>query len=326
MSLRRLPFVLPPIWKASMKSMSSAPRPKTDVEAAEVAAEAETSAVTVASMASAVVVAVAVAAVTSTVSAVVAVAVDVAVVTSMVNAVNADPEEMTVRVVATLNVVTEAAVAAAEAVLVVTAMANAAAAEAVAMTEIAEVVMLSAVTVVEEAVAVVVTVVTVVLAPKAMEKVAKVVAAEREEIGEILMSAMDISRVTDKMAPAVDVVETARVATSEVAGVVMLPKKKARFRTRKTREPRTAPQKRKRRRRLLVRDANPSQSRKRKKKLDSLLMTTWPRNRPTRRDFLLKRAALERGRRSKTRSVRGTATSNASKKSKTLSPGETTTP
>ena len=61
------------------------------------------------------------------------------------------------------------------------------------------------------------------------EKVAaRVVAAE--EIGETLMNAMDISKVTDRMALAVDVVVTARVATREVAGVTSsLPLKKARF-------------------------------------------------------------------------------------------------
>ena len=124
----------------------------------------------------------------------------------------------------------------------------------------------------------------VIVVPALQEKaVAKVVAAEETE--ETLMNAMDISKVTDKMAPAVDVVETARVATREVAGVTRLPVKRARFsQLKRARVPLTLL--RKKRRRLLAENLSLS---KKRKKLASPLMTTWHRSRLTQRVSLVKR-------------------------------------
>ena len=96
---------------------------------------------------------------------------------------------------------------------------------------------------------------------------------------------MDISKVTDRMARAVDVVETAREATREVAGVTSLPVKRARpSQLKRAREPLTLL--RKKRRRLLAENLSLS---KKRKKLASPLMTTWPRSRLTQRDSLPKR-------------------------------------
>ena len=131
---------------------------------------------------------------------------------------------------------------------------------------------------VEEAVVIVALVIVV---PALREKAARVVAAEEET----LMNAMDISKVTDKMAPAVDVVETARVATREVAGVTRLPVKRARSsQLKRARVPLTLL--RKKRRRLLAENLSLS---KKRKKLASPLMTTWHRSRLTQRVSLVKR-------------------------------------
>ena len=274
LSLRRLPLALPPRWKDSPKSMT-VPRLNRDVEAAEAVVAAEMAAV-------------------KTVSVVVAVAAEAVAVTSMVNAVAVVVEEaVAVEVTAVIADLEEKTVRVVTVVAAVAAKWTVAAAEAPAVTveAVMKIVVIEtaelAVVKVEEAVAVVVIVVIVVLAPR--EKVAvRVVAAE--ETGEILMSAMDISRVTDRMAPAVDVVETAKVATRKVAGVVTNNlAKRARSRVKRAREPK-AHQKKKRRRRLLA-DVNPNLSKKRKKKLDSPLMTTWPRSRLTQRDSSVKRQA-----------------------------------
>ena len=256
-SLRRLPLALLPRWKASLKSTISAPRLRDAVvaEVAKVAVVEMEIAVTL--MVSAVVEAVAVAAVVTVVTVKVAVA---AVVT-------ADPEETTVKMAAKFKAV------AAEAVLAL-----------MAITGIAEVAVVTNTAVkVEEAVVIVALVIVV---PALQEKaVAKVVAAEETE--ETLMNAMDISKETDKMAPAVDVVETARVATREVAGVTRLEAKRARSsQPKRAREPLTL-QRKKRRRRLLAN--NPNLSKRRKRKLASPLMTTWHRSRLTQRDSLAKR-------------------------------------
>ena len=269
LSLRRLPLALPPRWKDSPKSMT-VPRLNRDVEAAEAVVAAEMAAV-------------------MTVSVVVAVAAEAVAVTSMVNAVAVVVEEaVAVEVTAVIADLEEKTVRVVMAVAAAKWTVAAAEAPAVTVEAVMKIVVIEtaelAVVKVEEAVAVVVIVV---LAPR--EKVAvRVVAAE--ETGEILMSAMDISRVTDRMAPAVDVVETARVATRKVAGVVTNNlAKRARSRVKRAREPK-AHQKKKRRRRLLA-DVNPNLSKKRKKKLDSPLMTTWPRSRLTQRDSSVKRQA-----------------------------------
>ena len=258
LSLRRLPFAPLPRWLTSVKSMTNAPRLR-DAVAAEVAVAAEKAA-TVASMVSAVAVAVVAAeAVTSMVNAVVAVvAVAVAVV------VIADQETTTAKM-AKFKVDAD----------VVAPM---------AITGIAEVEMVTSIAVkVEEAVVIVALVIVV---PALREKAAaRVVAAEEKE--ETLMNAMDISKVTDKMALAVDVVETARVATREAAGVTRPAVKRARSHPpKRAREPLTL-QRKKRRRRLLA-EKSPNLS-KRRKKLASPLMTTWPRSRLTQRDSLPKR-------------------------------------
>ena len=269
LSLRRLPLALPPRWKDSPKSMT-VPRLNRDVEAAEAVVAVEMAAV-------------------MTVSVVVAVAAEAVAVTSMVNAVAVVVEEaVAVEVTAVIADLEEKTVRVVMAVAAAKWTVAAAEAPAVTVEAVMKIVVIEtaelAVVKVEEAVAVVVIVV---LAPR--EKVAvRVVAAE--ETGEILMSAMDISRVTDRMAPAVDVVETARVATRKVAGVVTNNlAKRARSRVKRAREPK-AHQKKKRRRRLLA-DVNPNLSKKRKKKLDSPLMTTWPRSRLTQRDSSVKRQA-----------------------------------
>ena len=269
LSLRRPPLALPPRWKDSPKSMT-VPRLNRDVEAAEAVVAAEMAAV-------------------MTVSVVVAVAAEAVAVTSMVNAVAVVVEEaVAVEVTAVIADLEEKTVRVVMAVAAAKWTVAAAEAPAVTVEAVMKIVVIEtaelAVVKVEEAVAVVVIVV---LAPR--EKVAvRVVAAE--ETGEILMSAMDISRVTDRMAPAVDVVETARVATRKVAGVVTNNlAKRARSRVKRAREPK-AHQKKKRRRRLLA-DVNPNLSKKRKKKLDSPLMTTWPRSRLTQRDSSVKRQA-----------------------------------
>ena len=255
LSLRRLPFAPLPRWLTSVKSMTNAPRLR-DAVAAEVAVAAEKAA-TVASMVSAVAVAVVAAeAVTSMVNAVVAVvAVAVAVV------VIADQETTTAKM-AKFKVDAD----------VVAPM---------AITGIAEVEMVTSIAVkVEEAVVIAVSVI-VALALKAATA-AKVAAEE-----ETLTNVMDISKVTDKMALAVDVVETARVATREVAGVTRPVVKRARSsQPKRAREPLTL-QRKKRRRRLLA-EKSPNLS-KRRKKLASPLMTTWPRSRLTQRDSLPKR-------------------------------------
>ena len=263
LSLRRLPFAPLLRWLTSVKSMTNAPRLR-DAVAAEVAVAAEKAA-TVASMVSAVeaavVVVVAAEAVTSMVNAVVAVvAVAVAVV------VIADQETTTAKM-AKFKVDAD----------VVAPM---------AITGIAEVVMVTSIAVkVEEAVVIAVSVIVVIVVLALKEKaVAKVAAEETEETP---TNAMDISKVTDKMAPAVDVVETARVATREVAGVTRAVKKARSHPPKRAREPLTL-QRKKRRRRLLAESPSPNLS-KRRKKLASPLMTTWPRSRLTQRDSLPKR-------------------------------------
>ena len=263
LSLRRLPFAPLLRWLTSVKSMTNAPRLR-DAVAAEVAVAAEKAA-TVASMVSAVeaavVVVVAAEAVTSMVNAVVAVvAVAVAVV------VIADQETTTAKM-AKFKVDAD----------VVAPM---------AITGIAEVAMVTSIAVkVEEAVVIAVSVIVVIVVLALKEKaVAKVAAEETEETP---TNAMDISKVTDKMAPAVDVVETARVATREVAGVTRAVKKARSHPPKRAREPLTL-QRKKRRRRLLAESPSPNLS-KRRKKLASPLMTTWPRSRLTQRDSLPKR-------------------------------------
>ena len=263
LSLRRLPFAPLLRWLTSVKSMTNAPRLR-DAVAAEVAVAAEKAA-TVASMVSAVeaavVVVVAAEAVTSMVNAVVAVvAVAVAVV------VIADQETTTAKMAKFK-----------EDVDVVAPM---------AITGIAEVAMVTSIAVkVEEAVVIAVSVIVVIVVLALKEKaVAKVAAEETEETP---TNAMDISKVTDKMAPAVDVVETARVATREVAGVTRAVKKARSHPPKRAREPLTL-QRKKRRRRLLAESPSPNLS-KRRKKLASPLMTTWPRSRLTQRDSLPKR-------------------------------------
>ena len=188
-----------------------------------------------------------------------AVAVVVAVAVAVV--VNADKEDLTVKMAKSKAVV---------AVVV-----------PMAMTGIAEVEEVTSIAVrVEEAVVIVALVIVV---HALREKAARVVAAEEKE--ETLMNAMDISKVTDKMAPAVDVVETARVATREVAGVTRLPVKRARSsQLKRAREPLTLL--RKKRRRLLAENLSLS---KKRKKLASPLMTTWHRSRLTQRVSLVKR-------------------------------------
>lgn len=157
-----------------------------------------------------------------------------------------------------------------------------------AITGIAEVAMVTSIAVkVEEAVVIAVSVIVVIVVPALKEKavakvVAKVVAEE-----ETPTSAMDISKVTDKMAPAVDVVETARVVTREVAGVTRPAKRARSHPLKRAREPLTL-QRKKRRKRLLAESPSPNLS-KRRKKLASPLMTTWPRSRLTQRDSLPKR-------------------------------------
>ena len=263
LSLRRLPFAPLLRWLTSVKSMTNAPRLR-DAVAAEVAVAAEKAA-TVASMVSAVeaavVVVVAAEAVTSMVNAVVAVvAVAVAVV------VIADPETTTAKM-AKFKVDAD----------VVAPM---------AITGIAEVAMVTSIAVkVEEAVVIAVSVIVVIVVLALKEKAVAKVAAE--EIEETPTNAMDISKVTDKMAPAVDVVETARVATREVAGVTRAVKKARSHPPKRAREPLTL-QRKKRRRRLLAESPSPNLS-KRRKKLASPLMTTWPRSRLTQRDSLPKR-------------------------------------
>ena len=266
LSLRRLPFAPLPRWLTSVKSMTNAPRLR-DAVAAEVAVAAEKAA-TVASMVSAVeavVVVVAAEAVTSMVNAVVAVvAVAVAVV------VIADQETTTEKMAKSK---VDADVVA-----------------PMAITGIAEVAMVTSIAVkVEEAVVIAVSVIVVIVVPALKEKVvAKVVAkVAAEETEETLTNAMDISKVTDKMAPAVDVVETARVATREVAGVTRPAKRARSHPLKRAREPLTL-QRKKRRRRLLAESPSPNLS-KRRKKLASPLMTTWPRSRLTQRDSLPKR-------------------------------------
>ena len=263
LSLRRLPFAPLLRWLTSVKSMTNAPRLR-DAVAAEVAVAAEKAA-TVASMVSAVeaavVVVVAAEAVTSMVNAVVAVvAVAVAVV------VIADQETTTAKM-AKFKVDAD----------VVAPM---------AITGIAEVAMVTSIAVkVEEAVVIAVSVIVVIVVLALKEKaVAKVAVEEKEET---LTNVMDISKVTDKMAPAVDVVETARVATREVAGVTRAVKKARSHPPKRAREPLTL-QRKKRRRRLLAESPSPNLS-KRRKKLASPLMTTWPRSRLTQRDSLPKR-------------------------------------
>ena len=263
LSLRRLPFAPLLRWLTSVKSMTNAPRLR-DAVAAEVAVAAEKAA-TVASMVSAVeaavVVVVAAEAVTSMVNAVVAVvAVAVAVV------VIADQETTTAKM-AKFKVDVD----------VVAPM---------AITGIAEVAVVTSIAVkVEEAVVIAVSVIVVIVVLALKEKaVAKVAAEETEETP---TNAMDISKVTDKMAPAVDVVETARVATREVAGVTRAVKKARSHPLKRAREPLTL-QRKKRRRRLLAESPSPNLS-KRRKKLASPLMTTWPRSRLTQRDSLPKR-------------------------------------
>ena len=263
LSLRRLPFAPLLRWLTSVKSMTNAPRLR-DAVAAEVAVAAEKAA-TVASMVSAVeaavVVVVAAEAVTSMVNAVVAVvAVAVAVV------VIADQETTTVKMAKFKE---DADVVA-----------------PMAITGIAEVAMVTSIAVkVEEAVVIAVSVIVVIVVLALKEKaVAKVAVEETEETP---TNAMDISKVTDKMAPAVDVVETARVATREVAGVTRAVKKARSHPPKRAREPLTL-QRKKRRRRLLAESPSPNLS-KRRKKLASPLMTTWPRSRLTQRDSLPKR-------------------------------------
>jgi len=155
-----------------------------------------------------------------------------------------------------------------------------------AITGIAEVAVVTSIAVkVEEAVVIAVSVIVVIVVLALKEKaVAKVAAEETEETP---TNAMDISKVTDKMAPAVDVVETARVATREVAGVTRAVKKARSHPPKRAREPLTL-QRKKRRRRLLAESPSPNLS-KRRKKLASPLMTTWPRSRLTQRDSLPKR-------------------------------------
>jgi hypothetical protein len=245
--------------------MTNAPRLR-DVEAAEVAVAAEKAA-TVASMVSAVeavVVVVAAEAVTSMANAVVAV-VAVAV------AVEVIADQETTAKMAKFKVDAD----------VVAPM---------AITGIAEVAMVTSIAVkVEEAVVIAVSVIVVIVVLALKEKaVAKAVAkVAAEETEETPTNAMDISKVTDKMAPAVDVVETARVATKEVAGVTRPAKRARSHPPKRAREPLTL-QRKKRRRRLLAESPSPNLS-KRRKKLASPLMTTWPRSRLTQRDSLPKR-------------------------------------
>ena len=265
LSLRRLPFAPLPRWLTSVKSMTNAPRLR-DAVAAEVAVAAEKAA-TVASMVSAVeavVVVVAAEAVTSMVNAVVAV---VAVAVAVVVIADQETTEKMAKSKVDADVVAP-----------------------MAITGIAEVAMVTSIAVkVEEAVVIAVSVIVVIVVLALKEKaVAKVVAkVAAEETEETLTNAMDISKVTDKMAPAVDVVETARVATREVAGVTRPAKRARSHPLKRAREPLTL-QRKKRRKRLLAESPSPNLS-KRRKKLASPLMTTWPRSRLTQRDSLPKR-------------------------------------
>ena len=235
--------------------MTNAPRLR-DAEAAEVAVAAEKAA-TVASMVNAVeavVVVVAAEAVTSMVNAVEAV---VAVAVAVVVIADQDKTAKMAKFKADADVVAP-----------------------MVITGIAEVATVTSIVVkVEEAVVIAVSVIAV---PALKEKAVAKVAAEETE--ETLTNVMDISKVTNKMALAVDVVEIARVVTREVAGVTRPVKRARSSQPKRAREPLTL--QRKKRRRLLAESPNLL---KRRKKLASPLMTTWPRSRLTQRDSLPKR-------------------------------------
>ena len=220
----------------------------------------------------------------------VAVAVEKAATVAMVNVVEAVVVVVAAEAVTSMVNAVEAVVAVAVAVVVIADQdkmakmakfkADADVVAPMVITGIAEVATVTSIVVkVEEAVVIAVSVIAV---PALKEKAVAKVAAEETE--ETLTNVMDISKVTDKMALAVDVVEIARVVTREVAGVTRPVKRARSSQPKRAREPLTL--QRKKRRRLLAESPNLS---KRRKKLASPLMTTWPRSRLTQRDSLPKR-------------------------------------